>query len=875
MGSAASSSQQYAVEDVLAASPEEISDSFWTKLPQEEQEAVKNKLVASMGIHRPGTKIAYLCDVEGHWPFFCNYINNAEGLRFANAGNDSTRHTEKDLDIELIEGWQFVFGGDACDKGPGTLRFLESMVRLKRKYPNRVTLLMGNRDINKIRWTAEVAESELAIERVKQCPAAFWLGKKTTFLDYLTGLAASKHGVEREAVTDAMLKELSTKVNKFRYMLDYDMGSRGEFDFRRQELAIIKEVPESDISDDDVVKSYLQSVDVGGWMREYLNAAQLGAIVHTTLFVHGQIVNGCSLSDHTNCLGMVPGEEQPIANVRQWLSKLNAWGASQVREWKEKPEWVTPPTESTFTSWKGRGGSDLIAYGTPGSQWPTVVYCRYLTKSCMPIPMPPEVCHCLKSQGIFNLVVGHTPHGTAPTALRSNGVVMVMGDTSFSDMKCNEAFKGDNRGRAVFDIAFNGETWAAAGSTEKVDEIVQYDMHSSAGDPLIGKFVQEDCSGKDFFFKAKLSGNRYLLSHIDGFSYKYAVLHEYDAIMAFRQQKFHAIVQDGPMQNVHEDGFSRLQLILDTIKSNKGLAATLDKDSDDTISAGELLAALSNRLDRHSLIREFPNLDIGALMQDLAGMMSTNLTLEDLAQRCETTTIPAGMSAGIYFPISEGSEGADDFPRSLGSLAMVSTRAILPSDVTVFKEEVQDWMRVGKYSTLQLANAKKTELEKLDGWPDTKTIFMSALSKLTLSDDVRKSLGIPSEAVYFSFIYPCAHSLESWTLDSAAMQSPDLALLGLGGFAYLDDKYTLVKILALLDKKASSDEAAPRIAFGPPQKLTDRWIQDAIRLGTFHQLTLRPLLDRGVTDFSWVPPGVVCKKGGFAYLGSGLSVGAE
>jgi len=726
-----------------------------------------------------------------------------------------------------------------------------------------------------MRWTAEVAESELSVERVKQCPAAFWNGKKTTFLEYLTNLAVKKRGVAREAVTDDMLKDLSTKVSKFQYLLDFDMGSRGEFEFRRRELAIIKQTGESYISDEDVVLSYEESLQAGGWMREYLNVAQVVCIIHNTLFVHGQIVNGFSLNpkDHTVVLGVVPGDEQPKASLRQWAADLNTWAANQIREWKEKPEWGTPPTESTYESWRGRGASDLIAYGTPGSPWPTVIYCRYLTKRCMPLPMPPDVCQSLKTQGIFNLIVGHTPHGTAPTAMQANGVLMVMGDTSFSDMKSNAAYTGDNRGLAVFDIAFNGHTWSTRGRTEKVDESVEYDMHSLMGDALVGQFTKEVITGKEFFVKAKLSGDRYLLTHIDGFAYKYAVVHDIDARDAIRRQKFNAMVQDGLMQVEHEDGLGRLQLILETIKSNEALAQELDRDNDNAISADELIVALGNRLVRHKMMVEFPHMDVSALMLDLSKMMMMKLSLEDLEKHCEQAERPADESLGIYFPLGRAGDedsSADDFPRSLGELHYVSTDAILPSDIHVFKEEIQDWMRAAKHSVINLRNAKRSCAAILDGWPDEMTICMSTLSRMTFSDASKTAMGIPCEALYVSFVYPCAHRLESWHQSfSSSTDSADLALLCLGGFAYLDKEYNPVKILATLGK--TSRENSGKLTFGKPQKLDDDWIQEAIRLGSFHQITARPMIDAGATDFCWITPGPLCQSGGFGFLGSKLS----
>lgn len=39
----------------------------------------------------------------------------------------------------------------------------EQLVRLKKRHPERVVLLVGNRDVNKMRLTSELADSELPL----------------------------------------------------------------------------------------------------------------------------------------------------------------------------------------------------------------------------------------------------------------------------------------------------------------------------------------------------------------------------------------------------------------------------------------------------------------------------------------------------------------------------------------------------------------------------------------------------------------------------------------------------------------------------------------------------------------------------------------
>lgn len=50
-----------------------------------------------------------------------------------------------------------MFGGDVCDKWSETMRLVDVLLAAKEKYPDRVFLLLGNRDVNKVRFIRELA----------------------------------------------------------------------------------------------------------------------------------------------------------------------------------------------------------------------------------------------------------------------------------------------------------------------------------------------------------------------------------------------------------------------------------------------------------------------------------------------------------------------------------------------------------------------------------------------------------------------------------------------------------------------------------------------------------------------------------------------
>ena len=93
--------------------------------------------------------IGFATDIEGNWSYWNNYIKISYVLR---------RHGNE---LELRENCHFVYGGDVCDRGDGDLRVIQDILSLKRRYPNRVHIVLGNRDVNKLRLRFELCEHTL------------------------------------------------------------------------------------------------------------------------------------------------------------------------------------------------------------------------------------------------------------------------------------------------------------------------------------------------------------------------------------------------------------------------------------------------------------------------------------------------------------------------------------------------------------------------------------------------------------------------------------------------------------------------------------------------------------------------------------------
>ena len=92
--------------------------------------------------------VGYVTDIEGNYSFWQRYIDLSQVL--------TRNETTKNIELKN-EGCHFVFGGDLWDRGPGDMRVLGDLLKLKRRYPERVHFVLGNRDLNKLRLLAELS----------------------------------------------------------------------------------------------------------------------------------------------------------------------------------------------------------------------------------------------------------------------------------------------------------------------------------------------------------------------------------------------------------------------------------------------------------------------------------------------------------------------------------------------------------------------------------------------------------------------------------------------------------------------------------------------------------------------------------------------
>ena len=208
--------------------------------------------------------IAYLTDVEGRWDKLLSFT----------AGNPSVSLVDGEL--RLADGVTFVFGGDAIDRGAHGRRFVSLLLAARRAYGERVVLLAGNRDINKLRLVTE--------------------------------LGGQSH---RSAPPTATRAEL------LRWTLANTMGAGKAFEYRAAELG-----EQGEPADDEaVVESYLCDLAPGGALRAYLNASRLGFRSGSTLFLHG----GVTVENFLQTPNAAPARD-----VDAWLAALERFRGDEL-----------------------------------------------------------------------------------------------------------------------------------------------------------------------------------------------------------------------------------------------------------------------------------------------------------------------------------------------------------------------------------------------------------------------------------------------------------------------------------------------------------------------------------------------------------------
>eukprot|EP00913_Durusdinium_trenchii_P021482 g20189.t2 len=372
-------------------------------------------------------KIGFITDCEGNYEYWQASVALSDVVGWDSDGELAfINDPEKD---------GFVFGGDVFDKGTGDLRIAQQLLAFKRRHPERVWLLAGNRDINKLRLTAELAEEEIDVPQpVPVYPRAPPQVSLRSFLEK----KQQEEGVRS-------LAEVNTRANRLRWILDHTMTAGGAFESRRRELALLAGVDEEAVDEEAVVQSFLKSVEEEGVVWEYLRESCLLVLVGPWLFVHGGIPKDALRwipSHDMRYVAPEPGAEpggSSLASDRliDWVEAMNRFLHEGLQSHRAQPLFCHSET-------RARGGEALLVLTSTPACFRRSVVVESLLEGGMPTTLHPEVEEFLASDGVRAVFCGHKPCGDSPFVVRGEKVSFLHCDTTYSDPRAP-----DQRGRAV------------------------------------------------------------------------------------------------------------------------------------------------------------------------------------------------------------------------------------------------------------------------------------------------------------------------------------------------------------------------------------------------------------------------------------------
>jgi hypothetical protein len=373
----------------------------------------------------PAAMVTHITDVEGNKGKFFNAIaasscivSDEEVLRFTNPVS------------------QFVFGGDAVDKGPHSIRIMKSLVSFKTQEPDRVHLLVGNREAKMTRIYEEMMNPAFVRRRLIMPTSVFWELKKSPYwfveehmraIDPSTNSEKNYNGLIHEYISS--LSDQACQTLYLKWMLEHTMGcgplkpgtpsTVDTFNLYKQELAEMKNMSLSEVSDEDVTAFLMEQVKPGGVFHSYLSTGVLAHRIEDTLFLHGAIT--------PVGIGYVPDLSHSLedAPLDTWLAELNGWFSREVDKWthSEPLPASVPPGDTPFMKYM---------VFNPKSATTTNWY-DHSTRQIR--PLSDKVAAYLVRNGIKRVMSGHQPFSDCPLVMKdaTTGLEIIVGDTSYSD----------------------------------------------------------------------------------------------------------------------------------------------------------------------------------------------------------------------------------------------------------------------------------------------------------------------------------------------------------------------------------------------------------------------------------------------------------
>ncbi|CAE7944575.1 CML24 [Symbiodinium sp. KB8] len=226
------------------------------------------------------------------------------------------------------------------------------------------------------------------------------------------------------------------------------------------------------------------------------------------------------------------------------------------------------------------------------------------------------------------------------------------------------------------------------------------------------------------------------------------------------------------------------------------------------------------------------------------GFLTDPASIQQKLKAAGVTVVPtAALLPGFlpYNPVGEKEMLKYGFPKTLGPFALVRCRKLA--------------LFVDREKRTYKAKAPLEEIRQLEANGMSASGTIATPSPMTLSDEVKKMLGIPVEAVQFCWAYPVGGG--KWSEQALAyfsITTPSSAFFVYGGYIYFDKRGRVVAMCAI--------SLGNGLIFEPGRSWDHRF-SGALE-GRWVRVTVPYILDKGGRYFAWVNGGEVlqppCKE---------------
>jgi hypothetical protein len=230
--------------------------------------------------------------------------------------------------------------------------------------------------------------------------------------------------------TEWLVQRKDNKVNRLKYILEKSMGAAKAFEYRREEISIINKMNIANITDEDVLNSFLSDFEESGRMKNYIQNSQMLYLTEDgSLVAHG-VVN-------KENFGKIPfNNTQSKINInsfddlQEWVNKVNKKTNELVQFWIDELDHKALSYDSPWM--------DLVRYQEPIPNTPanseSFIYGRFSDSNGNPQLPDKKFLNNAKKAGVKRVIVGHTPAGDYPVIIKdiTTNIEIVLTDTSYS-----------------------------------------------------------------------------------------------------------------------------------------------------------------------------------------------------------------------------------------------------------------------------------------------------------------------------------------------------------------------------------------------------------------------------------------------------------